>query len=210
MFSRFAALPSFHEPFPLEKVEMFWNLVEKSGDERLQDHPAKAGLEEAHCTIVAPWGWCGVHPTSNLMPSPICRRRQGLRKRRASPAAADSRTSWTGTQTVPRLHRFWSVKAQFKLFRTCPNSGTLSRNLGFRSVELFVDVRFKPASANNLLAKLMMLIAELFRAIIASVGTLTQLDASKKSAGLHRSRASIGGILGPFGRRAGQASNWQG
>lgn len=67
MFSRFAALPSFHGPFPLEKVEMFWNLVEKSGDERLQDHPAKAGLEEAHCTIVAPWGWCGVHPTSNLM-----------------------------------------------------------------------------------------------------------------------------------------------
>ena len=41
MFSRFAALPSFHGPFPLEKVEMFWNLVEKSGDERLQDHPCK-------------------------------------------------------------------------------------------------------------------------------------------------------------------------
>ena len=41
MFSQLATLPNFHEVFPLEKVERFWNLVEKSQDERLINHPIR-------------------------------------------------------------------------------------------------------------------------------------------------------------------------
>lgn len=41
MFSQLAALPNFHEIFPLEKVQKFWNDVEKSKDERLEKHPMK-------------------------------------------------------------------------------------------------------------------------------------------------------------------------
>jgi len=41
MFSKLAALPNFHEIFPLDKVQRFWNDVEKSKDERLEKHPMK-------------------------------------------------------------------------------------------------------------------------------------------------------------------------
>ena len=41
MFAQLATLPNFHEIFPLDKVQKFWNDVEASKDERLQHHPMK-------------------------------------------------------------------------------------------------------------------------------------------------------------------------
>ena len=42
IFSELAKVPNFHEIFPLEKVEKFWNDVERSKDPRLENHPCKS------------------------------------------------------------------------------------------------------------------------------------------------------------------------
>lgn len=72
MFSKLAGLPNFHELFPLEKVERFWNLVEASKDPRLEGHPCKGkgwktktiplwihgdGVEYASNNNLMVWSW---------------------------------------------------------------------------------------------------------------------------------------------------------
>ena len=41
MFSQLATLDNFNQLFPLEDLEGFWTLAEKTGDERLLHHPMK-------------------------------------------------------------------------------------------------------------------------------------------------------------------------
>ena len=72
MFSQLATLPNFHKIFPLEKVQKFWNDVEASKDERLQNHPMKTqnwkkmciplwvhgdGVEYASKDSLMCWSW---------------------------------------------------------------------------------------------------------------------------------------------------------
>ena len=72
MFAQLATLPNFHEIFPLDKVQKFWNDVEASKDERLQHHPMKTqnwknmciplwvhgdGVEYARRDSLMCWSW---------------------------------------------------------------------------------------------------------------------------------------------------------
>ena len=64
MLSKLATSSSFNKLFPLDCLESFWAQAEKTGDDRLINHPLKKGkgkvLEEVLYTTLCPWGWCRV------------------------------------------------------------------------------------------------------------------------------------------------------